>query len=111
LLKVSYSAPAPNTPANVTIETRVTAPSNFAPLGGGLYLGTFTVTNTSTQTIGGSITLSFPNLPAGVTVVATSSIAGLAPGQGASITLEFSDTSAYNLNNLFSAYPPNVLDS
>jgi hypothetical protein len=111
LLKVTYSAPAPNAPTNVTSQTTVTPTALFSPLGGGLYLGTFTVTNTSSQAINGSITLSFPNLPAGVTVVATSSIASLAPGQSAQITLEFSDTSSYNLNNLFAAFPPNVLAS
>jgi hypothetical protein len=42
--------------------------------------------------------------------VGSGAISDLAPGQS-KITLEFSDTSSDSLNDLFFAFPPNVLDS
>jgi hypothetical protein len=111
-LQVTYkAAPANPSPTNITSLVKLTAPSAFTALGGGLSLGTFTLTNTSTQAINGSISVTFPSLPAGVTLVAESTVSGLAVNQSAQITLEFNNTQGYNLAKLLGQFPPSVLSS
>jgi autotransporter passenger strand-loop-strand repeat protein len=95
---------------NITSLVKVSPPSSVNSLGGGLFLVSFTITNTSAQSILGPIRLSFPNLPAGVSVLATTSIAGLAPGQSDQLTLEFLDTSGFDLTTVLTrGGPVNVL--
>jgi hypothetical protein len=89
----------PPATGNVTSLVSVSAPV-ITSLGGGLFLATFKVTDTSSQVIGGSIKLSFPNLPAGVTIPATQSIEGLNPGETEPITLEFQDNLGGDLGAL-----------
>jgi autotransporter passenger strand-loop-strand repeat protein len=103
--------PAPGVPSDISSLVSVSNPASLKSLGGGLFLETFTVTNISSLSINARIRLSFPSLPAGVSVLATTSIAGLAPGEAQTITLEFLNTNGFDLAALLSTVPVKVLAS
>ena len=65
------------------------APLLYWPLGGGRFQGTFTLINLTKTTITGPVTVALTNLPKGVSVVSTTTVASLKPGQIAQVKVVF----------------------
>lgn len=100
----AFSAPvSASTAVNVSSEVTVTGTGLLYSRATKTYTGTVSVKNTGPQAIPGPIQVVFTNLPAGVTLVNASGIAGgspyltlpsvsnLAPGQSATASVQFSN--------------------
>ncbi|MBL8794969.1 MAG: hypothetical protein JNM56_13755, partial [Planctomycetia bacterium] len=75
--------------ASAGSQVRLRWPTSFKNLGNQRFQAVFTITNLGKQAISGPIQLAWPSLPPGVTVVNSTSIASLAAGKSAKITVDF----------------------
>src|SRR5262249_7142819 len=104
----SVSGVIPKPAVNVTSQVRLLWPASYVNLGSHKFRGVFNVRNNSTQTLK-NVELSWPKLPAGVSIFSSTKIASLAPGASATISVVFLDLSAYPLGNLKFYFPAQVL--
>jgi hypothetical protein len=108
-LRVNYSASAVTltdvTRILTSAQVRLLYPWSFVRQSNGFVQATFTLVNLTNTTLLGPIKLFFPKLPAGVTVVTSTSLASLGAKQSGRISVVFKNPSNAYLGSLPFLFP------
>jgi autotransporter-associated beta strand protein len=93
---------------DVTGQVRIGYPSQYRAIGGGLFVGVFTIYNIGPD-LAGPISINFAKLPPGVTMVKSTSVGFLASRRPVKIAVTFRNPGLVNLSPMPFLFPAQVL--